>query len=153
MEELVNASVARMSISDTLKDVKDIERLSGKISNGNFLPKDCKALAGSLNALPSLKFQLFGFSSDILRQIDKDLLDMKPLADLLDATICDEPPALMKDGGYIRTGFNEELDELRAIGNNAKKVVEDLAERERERTGIKTLKIGYNRVFGYYTTS
>ena len=150
VEELVNASVARMSIADTLKEVKDVERLSGKISNGNFLPKDCRALGASLKALPSLKFQLFGFSSPILRNIDAELLDMKPLADLLDATICDEPPALMKDGGYIREGFNEELDELRKIRSNTKKVIEELAEKERERTGIKTLKIGYNRVFGYY---
>ena len=150
VEELVNASVARISISDTLKEVKDIERLAGKISNGNFLPRDCKALATSLNALPSLKFQLFGFSSSILQKINADILEMKPLANLLDSMICDEPPALMKDGGYIREGFNQELDELRTIGHNTKKVIDEIAEKERERTGIKTLKIGYNRVFGYY---
>lgn len=148
--ELFNASVVRMGLADTLKEVKDIERLSGKISNGNLMPRDCVALAASLNALPSVKFQLTGFSSEIIRDIDGDLLDMKPLADQLSAAITDTPPSMMKDGGYIREGFNKELDELRAIGKDGKALILEIETREKERTGIKNLKVGYNRVFGYY---
>ena len=148
--ELYNASVVRMAITDTLRDVKDIERLSGKISNGNFMPRDCVALANSLLALPSLKFQLAGFSSPIVRDIYDGLLDMKDLADLLTVAIEPEAPALMKDGGYIRAGYNEELDEFREMAKNGHQVILNMEATERERTGIKTLKIGYNKVFGYY---
>ena len=122
VSELFNASVVRMGLAETLREVKDIERLSGKISNGNFSPRDCVALAASLNAIPSVKFQLTGFSSKILTDIDGNLLDMKILADLLTPAITDNPPALMKDGGYIREGFNKELDELRMIGSNGKEL-------------------------------
>ncbi len=148
--ELVNASVARMTIADTLREVKDVERLSGKISNGNFLPRDCVALASSLNALPTLKFQLIGFNSEIVKDVYDGLLDLSDLADLLSAAITPEPPALMKDGGYIRAGYCKELDELRALTRDSHQVILDMEASERERTGIKTLKIGYNRVFGYY---
>ena len=148
--ELVNASVVRVGLSELLKEVKDVERISGKISNGNLMPKDCVALARSLHALPSIRFQLTGFTSRILGDIDKGLPDMSQLAKLLSSAIVDAPPALMKDGGYIRDGFHAELDELRAIGKNGQAIVEQMEETERERTGIKTLKIRNNRVFGYY---
>ena len=150
VEELVNASVVRVGLSELLKEVKDVERISGKISNGNLMPKDCVALARSLHALPSIRFQLTGFGSRILNDIDKGLPDMSELAKLLSSAIVDAPPALMKDGGYIRDGFHAELDELRAIAKNGQDIVEEIEERERERTGIKTLKIRNNRVFGYY---
>lgn len=150
VEELFNASVVRVGLADTLKEVKDVARLSGKISNGNFSPRDCLALVLSLNALPSLKFQLSGFASDIIRAIDADLLDMKNLADLLSAAISPEAPALMKDGGYIKDGFSADLDELRSIEKNGRSMVLALEARERERTDIKNLKVGFNRVFGYY---
>ena len=139
-----------MGLADTLKEVKDVERLSGKISNGNFTPRDCVALAASLNALPSVRFQLSGFTSGILSDIADGLPDMKELADTLSSAIADEPPALMKEGGYIREGYSRELDELREIGKNGKALILDVEVRERERTGIKNLKVGYNRVFGYY---
>ena len=148
--ELFDASVVRMGLADTLKEVKDVERLSGKISNGNFTPRDCVALAASLNALPSVRFQLSGFTSGILSDIADGLPDMKELADTLSSAIADEPPALMKDGGYIREGYSRELDELREIGKNGKALILDVEVRERERTGIKNLKVRYNRVFGYY---
>lgn len=150
VEELVNASVVRVGLSEILKEVKDVERISGKISNGNLMPKDCVALARSLHALPSIRFQLSGFTSRILNDIDAGLPDMSSLAKLLSDAIVDAPPALMKDGGYIRDGFHGELDELRAIGKNGQAIVEQMEETERERTGIKTLKIRNNRVFGYY---
>ena len=148
--ELVNATVVRMGLSDTLKDVYDIERLSGKISNGNFNPKDCLALSASLSAIPSVKFQLSGFSSKILKDIEGNLVDLKSLTDLLTMAIDENASAVMKDGGYVKAGFNAELDELRSIKKKGKGILEEIAERERDRTGIKTLKIGFNRVFGYY---
>ncbi|MBQ8657714.1 MAG: DNA mismatch repair protein MutS [Clostridia bacterium] len=150
VEELVNASVARMALVETLKEMRDIERLSGKISNGNLTPRDCESIAKSLLLVPAIKFQLVGFSSPILRDLDEGILDLKPLAQYLCAAIADNPPVSMKDGGYIREGFNAELDELRLIATNGKTIIKDIEAREKERTGIKTLKIGYNRVFGYY---
>ncbi len=148
--ELVNASVVRVGLSEILREVRDVERITGKISNGNLMPKDCVALAKSLSALPSIRFQLSGFTSAALRDIDAGLPDMKKLADLLSRAIVDTPPALMKDGGYIREGFNEELDEYRKIAENSEAILRQIEEREKERTGIKTLKIRNNRVFGYY---
>ncbi len=150
VEELVNASVVRVGLSEILREVKDVERISGKISNGNLMPKDCVALAKSLHALPSIRFQLSGFNSRVVHDIEEGLPDVSELAKLLSAAIVDEPPALMKDGGYVRQGFHAELDELRAISDNSISVIDKMTEDERERTGIKTLKIGSNRVFGYY---
>ncbi len=150
VEELVGASVARVAIAETLSTIGDVERLAGKISNGNFNPRHCLSLATALNALPSLKFQLTGFSSQVLQDINSGLIDLKEVADVLTSAINPEASAMMKDGGYIRSGFNAELDELRNIRNNAKEYIEQIAVRERERTGIKTLKTNYNRVFGYY---
>ncbi len=150
VEELYNASVVRVGLAEILKEVKDVERISGKISNGNMMPKDCVALAKSLAALPSIRFQLSGFTSSILQNVVDDLPDMKDLAILLATAIVDNPPALMKDGGYIRDGFNKELDELRQIGTHSQEILRQIEEREKERTGIRTLKIKNNRVFGYY---
>ena len=150
VEELYNSSVVRVGLCETLSGMHDIERLAGKISNGNFNPKDCIALRKSLQALPSLKFQLTGFTSQIIRDVDRDLLDMSELSNLLDAAIDEDAPAVMKDGGYIRDGFYQELDELRAIKRDAEQILRQIEYNERERTGIKTLKLGFNKVFGYY---
>ena len=114
------------------------------------MPKDCVALASSLPMIPSLKFQLTGLSSKAVADIIEGLPDMKELADLLTAAINPNPPALMKDGGYIREGFHAELDEYRTLQKNGTAVLKEIEERERERTGIRTLKVGNNRVFGYY---
>ena len=104
----------------------------------------------SLQMLPSIKFQLSGFTSQIIQDLDGDLLDMSELANLLDAAIKEDAPANMKDGGYIRDGFFAELDELRTIKKDAEQILREIEYNERERTGIKTLKVGFNRVFGYY---
>lgn len=150
VEELVNATVARVGVSESLREVKDVERLTGKISNGNFLPKDGLALLASLRALPSLKFQLIGFSSSAITGILKGLADVPEVTNLLAAAINPDAPALLKDGNYIADGFNKDLDELRSISKNGKDVLAKIEAEERERTGIRTLKIGFNRVFGYY---
>ena len=150
VEQLLNASIIRMAIEETLATVKDIERLAGKISNKNFNPKHCLELASSLSALPSLKFQLSGFSCGILQQINEGLVDVSNITELLFSAIEEDPPALLKDGGYIKAGFNSELDELRNIQQINRKTIKEIEIREREKTGIKTLKTGFNRVFGYY---
>ena len=150
VSELYNASVVRAGLSESLREISDVERLAGKISNGNFTPRDCIALRKSLNMLPSLKFQLTGFTSPIISDIDEGILDMQELATLLANAIADESPATMKDGGYIKEGFFAELDELRALKKDGQHVIKEIEARERERTGIKTLKVSFNRVFGYY---
>ncbi len=150
VEELFNASVVRVGLSENLREMSDIERLAGKISNGNFNPRDCVSLKKSLQILPSLKFQLTGFASQIVADIDAGLLDMKELCDLLHAAIDENASTVMKDGGYIREGFHAELDELRAMRKDATAILQDMEARERDRTGIRTLKIRFNKVFGYY---
>lgn len=143
-------TLVRQDLTDRLSSVKDIGRISGKLSNGNLLPKDCLALKNSLEILPAVKFALSGFNSSFINEIAENLLDFSNLVELLSISIAEEPPANIKDGGYIKEGFSLELDELRNIGKNSKQIIADIERRERERTGIKTLRIGYNRVFGYY---
>lgn len=150
VEELFNSTVIRMGLVDLLKSVKDIERLTGKISNNNITPKDCNTLAESLSVIPNIKFQLSGFKSKILQDVSENLLDMKQIVDLLNRAISDNPPVQMKDGGYIKDGYNGDLDEMRSIKTNGAKIILEIEARERDVTGIRTLRINYNRVFGYY---
>ena len=149
VEELFKATVVRMGLHDMLGGVKDIERLTGRISNGNLQPWDCVALSSSLAVVPNLKFQLAGFTSSLLCEICSQLIDTKQLCSLLDRAI-DPRAKTLKEGNYIREGYNARLDELRGIGVHGKDLLAQLETRERERTGIRTLKVGYNRVFGYY---
>lgn len=149
VEELCRGTVVRMGIADMLGGVRDIERLTGRISNGNLQPRDCISLSASLAAVPNLKFQLTGFRSALLREIVEDLVDPKEICDLLDRAISPDATTL-KEGNYIRRGYSGQLDELRAVKDNGKSLVLELETRERERTGIRNLKVGFNRVFGYY---
>lgn len=151
VEELFNATVVRVGIIELLNQVKDVERLTGKISNDKLTPLDCRALAQSLLVVPNIKFRLAGFSSDILRDISNGLFDLSDIANEINAAIVDDrtPPSL-KDGGYIKEGYNAQLDELRGIKNSATKILNEMEVRERDITGIRTLKVGYNRVFGYF---
>lgn len=150
VEELFNGTVVRLGVKDLLKEVKDIERIAGKISSGMVMPRDCLALSRSLAVIPNIKFNLSGFNSAIIKDICGGLIDMEEVSALINDAISDEPPANLKDGGYIKSGFNERLDELRNIKKNVKQVLLDMETRERDTTGIRTLRINYNRVFGYY---
>ncbi len=149
VDELFRATVIRMGISDMLSEVCDIERLAGRISNGNLQPKDCVALSRSLAVVPNLKFQLSGFTSSLLHQIADELIDTKELCSLLDRAFSPDA-GMLRDGGYIREGYNSELDKLHHIKEDSKTMLAELEARERERTGIRNLKVGFNRVFGYY---
>ena len=149
VEELFKGTVVRMGIADMLGGVRDIERLAGRVSNGNLQPRDCLALSSSLAVVPNLKFQLTGFSSALLGEIAADLVDTKAVCELLDRAISPDATTL-KEGGYIRRGYSTQLDELRAVKDSGKSLVLELEARERERSGIRNLKVGFNRVFGYY---
>lgn len=149
VDELYRATVVRMGLADMLSGIRDIERLTGRISNGNLQPRDCLALAQSLSVIPSVKFQLVGFSSRLLHEIADGLADTKAICNLLESAISSEATTV-KEGGYIKEGYSRELDELRAVKKDSTGLVAEMEAREREATGIRTLKIGYNRVFGYY---
>ncbi len=149
VEELASATVVRMGISDLLGGMRDIERLTGRISNGNLQPQDCISLSRSLAAIPSLKMQLTGFSSGLLRAIASDLADTREICALLDSAIS-ETATTRKEGNFIRRGYNKTLDSLRDVRSESRTLIAELEARERERTGIRTLKVGFNRVFGYY---
>ena len=150
VESLYKNTLIRQGLSNMLSAVKDIGRITGKVSNGNLQPKDCVALRKSLEILPNIKFQLLGIESQFINDISDRLNDFSSVVDLLNRAIEDEPPATMKDGGYIKDGYNSELDELRSLGKNSKTCIAEIENREREKTGIRTLRIGYNRVFGYF---
>ncbi len=151
VEEFFRAPVVMLSVSELLSEVKDIERLAGKVSNDNIMPRDCLALARSLSVIPNLKFQLSGFTSRAVKDISDGLVDLSDVADLIDRAIeAEKTPATLKEGGYIKGGFNAQLDELRDIKDHGKGIILKIESRERDETGIRTLRIGYNRVFGYY---
>ncbi len=149
VEELTKSTVVRMGLADMLSGVRDIERLTGRISNGNLQPGDCLALSSSLAVVPNLKFQLSGFSSALLKEISRDLVDTKEVCALIDRAI-DGRATTLKEGNYIKEGYSEQLDELREARDHGTSLLAKLEAREREETGIRTLKVRYNRVFGYY---
>ncbi len=151
VEELYKSPVIRIALSELLKEVKDIERIAGKISNNTILPRDCLLLADSLRTMPNFMFQLSGFSSEIINDVVKKIYDLHDVIELIDSTIMPMNllPPTMKDGGYIKDGYNEQLDQCRAIKEGSTQLLTDLESRERDVTGVKSLKVKYNRVFGY----
>ena len=107
-------------------------------------------MAQSISVVPNIKFQLSGFNSEIISEVSENLYDLSEVAELINNAIAEEPPAQMKDGGYIKDGYSSQLDELRCVGKSGNKLIIEMEARERDTTGIRTLKINYNRVFGYY---
>ncbi len=150
VETLYSDALIRADLKNTLSNVQDIERIVGKVAYGNFTPKDCLALASSLSQTPDLKKILNRSNNQNIRDLASKLIDTSDIVNLIFATISDKPPATVKDGGYIKDGFNETLDKLRNMKTNAENYILNIQAREREATGIKNLKIGYNKVFGYY---
>lgn len=150
VEELAKNIVVRDALNNLLNSVYDIERLCGKVSYNNLTPKDAVALKNSLSVLPQIKEKLSGFKSVILKGISRDIFDYSTIYNLLDSAIVENPPFVLKDGGFIKKGFNQELDDICNISTVGKTWLATLEADEREKTGIKNLKIGYNSVFGYY---
>ncbi len=150
VEEAVGKFIARQEIMEGLTGLYDIERLAAKVSLGSINAREMLSLKNSLGKLPFLCDTCEQFSKGIFREI-KTLLDpMTDIYELLDRAISEDPPVTIKDGDIIKRGYSEECDELYDIARNAKEYILSLEAKERERTGIKNLKIGYNRVFGYY---
>ena len=153
VQELFDATVARLNVAEMLKEIKDIERIAGKISSNTITPKDCLNLASSLSVIPNIKFGLTGFKSAAITDILNDLCDLSEVTSLIDSAITIgkiERQSGMKESGFIKQGFNAQLDELRSIVTNGAKIILEMEARERDTTGIRTLKISYNRIFGYY---
>ena len=141
---------ARRSLQEQLAGVYDIERLCSRIVYGSINGRDCIALRNSLRAIPAVQQLLQTLAADPLREDAAALDPMEDIAALLAAAIAEEPPAGVKDGGVIRDGYNSEVDQLRAIQHGSRQWLADFEAAERERTGIRNLRVGYNRVFGYY---
>lgn len=147
--ELVEDAPARRRLRSALKDVRDLERLAAKVGTGRVTPRDMAALRRSLGMLPEVRAAVEGTQTELLRQLGA-LDPVEEVRSLLEGAIADEPPLSVSDGGAIRTGFDPELDELRAIRDGGRDTIAQMQARERERTGVPSLKVGYNRVFGYF---
>lgn len=150
VEELVSDTAALSEIREALKGVYDIERLMSRVVYKAASPRDVYALGKTTSKLPMVKELLSRLKSKSLREINSSIYSLEEITALVENAICDEPPNNVKDGGVIREGFNEEVDRLRLISQNSSEYLKDMEQRERESTGIRTLKIGCNRVFGYY---
>ncbi len=149
VEELCGSAFAQAKINEALAKFSDLERITARISLGTANPRDFVALRSSLGAMPSLKSELAGFKSDLFSDVSK-LPDMSGLHKLLDSAIKDEPAITTREGNIIKDGYNSELDALRKTGSGARAEIDKMEEEERARTGIKSLKIRFNRVFGYF---
>ncbi|NRZ12823.1 DNA mismatch repair protein MutS [Clostridium beijerinckii] len=137
-------------LRSSLKDIYDIERIVGKISNKNVNAKDMLSLKASLDKLPSIKELLGTANSELLKEYYEDLDELSDIRELLESSIKEEPSLSIKEGNIIKDGYNSEVDELRQSKLHGKEWIAALENREREFTGIKSLKVGYNKVFGYY---
>ena len=149
VSELFDKAPLRRSLREELKQIRDLSRLAGKVAAGRVTPRELKTLADSLARLPHLCEQLKSADSQLLGAIAAlDVLD--DVRELIARAISDDPPLSLADGGAVRTGYSDELDDLRNIRDGAQDFIAALQTRERERSGINSLKVGYNKVFGYY---
>ncbi len=148
--ELYDDLIKRDELSVLLKDVYDIERITSKIAYGTINPKDCLMLQNSLKVLPNLKELIKSTRSNVLAECFQQLDTMEDISAMLDSAIIDEPPTGIKEGGIFKLGYNSEVDTLRDATVNGRRWIAQLEANERQETGIKNLKIGYNKVFGYY---
>lgn len=150
VEEIIENRPLYDDIKNCLKDIYDIERLVGKISSKSVNAKELLSLKNSIEKLPSIKNLLSNFNSSLIRNIYENLDCLEDVYTLLDKSILETPSISLKDGDIIKSGYNKTIDELRYAKSNGKQWIASLEEEERKITGIKSLKIGYNKVFGYY---
>jgi len=148
--ELVDHYLTREQLRGQLKPVQDVERLLGKITTGTARPRDLLALKTSLGQFPAVQALLAGLSADVFRESSERFDPLDDLWALLERALHEDPPANLNEGGILKDGFQPELDELRSISRGGKDYIAAMEERERRRTGIGSLKVGYNKVFGYY---
>lgn len=150
VEALTDDFLMCNNIKENLKQIYDFERLSGRIACGNANGKDLIALRNSCGVLPEIKADLANEGAGLLARLNEDIHDLKQVYELIDSAIVEEPPFTIKEGGIIKEGYSEELDSLKFSIKDAQVWIAQLESTERERTGIKNLKVGFNKVFGYY---
>ncbi|HEY9233221.1 MAG TPA: DNA mismatch repair protein MutS [Blastocatellia bacterium] len=150
VEELKNALILRDRLRQELKQVADLERLMARISLGRATPRDLVALKNSADAIPGIKELLGDATASLLEILSENLDELADLRDLIGASISDDPPVNINDGGTIRGGYNSPLDELREVATSSKSIIARIESRERARTGIASLKVRFNNVFGYF---
>ena len=150
VEELVDNMIIRGELQEALRDVTDLERVMTRIVTGTVNARDLLGLARGFRALPLVKEQLSKMESPLLKKLNSAIDDLSDCADLIESTIVDEPPLTIREGGIIRKGANADADRLRDIMEGGSGTIAAIEASEREKTGIRTLKVGFNRVFGYY---
>lgn len=150
VEELTLSPVVLGELTSQLGGVYDLERLMTRVMYKTASPRDLKALSLTALKLPEIKKQLTEMSSKMLCGLNEKISTLDAISNLIENAIVDEPPASVKDGGVIKDGFNSELDTLRSMIDGGKDIIKDIENKEKEATGIKNLRVGYNRVFGYY---
>src|SRR5215467_6081689 len=150
VDELKAATILRDRLRAELKKVSDLERLMGRISLNRSTPRDLVALKNSGDVIPAIKEVLADATSSLLEVLGESLDELADIRHLVASALIDEPPATLADPGYIRPGYNAQLDEIRAIATSGKTVIAKIESRERERTGISSLKVRFNNVFGYF---
>lgn len=148
--ELLSKHEIREELNEALKGVKDLERLMTRVLYGTANAKELKTLSETLQKMPSIKSIINGMDSALLQNIYNNIDELYEVCDLIESAIVEEPPFSVREGGIIKEGFDEEVDKLRSDMTGGKDIVTELEMREQERTGVKKLKIKYNRVFGYY---
>lgn len=150
VEELKNNMMLRGEVIENLKKVYDIERLAGKMAYGNGTPRDMITLKNSLSKLPEIRQVLQDVNSEYLKEIYENIDELQDMYELIEKSIVDDPPMTTKDGGYIKIGYDENIDTLKHATTDGKSWLMKLEADEKEKTGIKSLKVGFNKVFGYY---
>jgi DNA mismatch repair protein MutS len=150
VEELAQTAISRRDLIDSIKDLGDLERITSRIAFGTAGARELFALSEALSRLPKIKNILKAFKSNLLKSSNSSIDPLPELHKTLKAAILENPPITVREGGMIREGFDECLDKLKGTIAEDKKWIASLQARERRRTGIKTLKVGYNKVFGYY---
>ena len=150
VRELYDNFILREELSELLSSVLDLERLISRIVYGSATAKDLRAVANTARVIPEIKGQLASCESRELHRIYRELDELEDICALINASIVDDPPFTVRDGGMIADGYNADVDQLRAIRDNGKSWIEKIEADEKEATGIKTLKVRYNKVFGYY---
>lgn len=150
VEELYNNLVFRDGVTQLLNSINDIERITSKIGMKTILPKECISLKNSLEVIPALKKTLLNAKSSKLKDINSKIEDLSDLEQMINQVLKDDASNILKDGGYVKDGFNADLDHLRNLALNGKQSIIDLQTKEREATGIDSLKIKFNNVNGYF---
>ena len=150
VEELKDDVILRGELEEALKGVYDIERLAGKISYGSANARDLNSLKTSSSKLPQIKNLISNSKSHMLKDLYEELDSLEDIYELIDKAVVEDPPILITEGGIIKMGYNQEIDELKKAMTDGKTWLVELEAREREKTGIKGLKVGYNKIFGYY---